>query len=49
MFTCSWLYKEATVKSAEPDSDSEHLLVNVVISTAAYAKFKSQFSNKRQK
>ncbi|XP_041350427.1 putative GTP-binding protein 6 [Gigantopelta aegis] len=45
----SWLYKEATVKSAEPDSDSEHLLVSVVISTAAYARFKSQFSTNREK
>ncbi|XP_070200265.1 putative GTP-binding protein 6 isoform X2 [Littorina saxatilis] len=45
----AWLYKEATVRSAEPcPSDSEHLLVDVVISDAAYQRFKAAFNSQRK-
>ena len=46
----SWLYKEATVRAAEPcPKDVEHLLVDVVITQAAYQRFRKLFSSRRPK
>ncbi|XP_076450170.1 putative GTP-binding protein 6 [Babylonia areolata] len=46
----AWLYKEATVKSAEPcPKDCEHLLVDVVISNAAYQRFRKLFAQNKSK
>lgn len=45
----AWLYKEATVKSADAcANDSEHLLVDVVISKASYERFKAAFGDKQK-
>ncbi|KAK7477175.1 hypothetical protein BaRGS_00031560, partial [Batillaria attramentaria] len=45
----AWLYKEATVRCADvSDDDSEHLLVDVVISKAAYERFKATFGSKHK-
>ncbi|XP_070565602.1 putative GTP-binding protein 6 [Ptychodera flava] len=41
----SWLYKEAAVQSSEVTEDEEHLLVDVLMSGAAYGKFKSRFGD----
>ena len=42
-----WLYKEATVEDTRPDdTDSEKLLVHVIMTDAAYAKFQSLFASK---
>ena len=44
---CRWLYKEATIKSTEvPEDDTESLIVEVVMTSAAYAKFVSAFKKK---
>ncbi|KAL8624048.1 hypothetical protein ACOMHN_019471 [Nucella lapillus] len=41
----AWLYKEATVRSAEPcPKDCEHLIVDVIISNASYQRFRKMFS-----
>ena len=41
----SWLYKEATVRDAQPcPTDQEHLVVDVVISRAAYHRFRKTFT-----
>ena len=50
MHVDSWLYKEATVRAAEPcPKDVEHLLVDVVITQAAYQRFRKLFSSRRPK
>lgn len=44
-----WLYKEATVRSADPcENDSEHLIVDVVISKASYGRFRAAFGNRNR-
>ncbi|XP_067684131.1 putative GTP-binding protein 6 isoform X2 [Haliotis asinina] len=42
----SWLYKNATVTEAHPDTDVNYILVDVVITEAAYGKFKAMFVKK---
>ncbi|TWW57520.1 putative GTP-binding protein 6 [Takifugu flavidus] len=42
----SWLYKEATVQDVEVDANDGSAIVKVVISTAAYGRYKKLFSVK---
>jgi len=45
---CSWLYKQASVESTQPDErDPEKLFVNVIMTDAVYAKFVATFARKR--
>ena len=45
----SWLYKEATIEGTHvDDKDSEHLLVDIIMSQAAYAKYQATFGKVRQ-
>ncbi|KAK3583272.1 hypothetical protein CHS0354_011158 [Potamilus streckersoni] len=45
----SWLYKEGTVWSADPDESEENLIVHVLLSEATYEKFKYHFGKVRVK
>ena len=51
MYLCyfSWLYKEGTVIRAEPDeNNSQFLVVDIIISAAAFAKFKATFYRRKK-
>ncbi|XP_029282194.1 LOW QUALITY PROTEIN: putative GTP-binding protein 6 [Cottoperca gobio] len=39
----SWLHREATVQDVQVDADEGSAVVNVIISTAAYGRYKKQF------
>ena len=48
-FYSSWLYKEATVKSVmSDDHNTESLLVETVMTDAAYAKFLNRFGQPKK-
>lgn len=40
---CSWLYKEATVQDVQVNGDDSSAVVSVIISTAAYGRYKKLF------
>ncbi|XP_059198109.1 putative GTP-binding protein 6 [Centropristis striata] len=42
----SWLYKEATVQDVQVDADEGSAVVNVIISTAAYGRYKKLFTGR---
>ncbi|XP_068599838.1 putative GTP-binding protein 6 [Brachionichthys hirsutus] len=42
----SWLYKEATVQDVQVEADEGSAVVNVIISNAAYGRFKKRFSDR---
>lgn len=46
IFIFSWLYKEATVQDVEVNADDGSAVVKVIISTAAYGRYKKLFSLK---
>ena len=49
LFIFSWLYKNSTVLSITDGEDGQSYLVETIIDTAAYGKFKHLFSvNKRK-
>lgn len=43
VFMCSWLYREATVQDVQVNGDDSSALVSVIISTAAYGRYKKLF------
>lgn len=46
LFTHSWLYKEATVKDVQVNADEGSAVVKVIISTAAYGRYKKLFAGR---
>ena len=47
----SWLYKEATVTSTEAagsDDDTQTMIVNTIMSAAAFSKFRAKFGDLRR-
>lgn len=46
VFIFSWLYKEATVQEVEVKADDGSALVRVIISSAAYGRYKKLFSGR---
>lgn len=46
IFIFSWLYKESTVQDVEVNENDGSAVVKVVISTAAYGRYKKLFSVK---
>lgn len=44
ILTYSWLYKEATVQDVQVDADEGSALVTVIISSAAYGRYKKLFA-----
>lgn len=46
IFIFSWLYKEAAVQDVEVNADDGSAVVKVIISTAAYGRYKKLFSGR---
>lgn len=44
IFIYSWLYKEATVQDVQVNADEGSAVVMVIISTAAYGRYKKLFA-----
>lgn len=44
IFACRWLYKEATVQDVQVNADEGSAVVKVIISAAAYGRFKKLFA-----
>lgn len=45
LFICSWLYKEATVQDVNVNPDDGSAAVKVIISAAAYGRYKKLFGD----
>lgn len=48
IFIHSWLYKEATVQDVQVDADEGSAVVKVIISAAAYGRYKKLFAGREQ-
>lgn len=46
VFLHSWLYKEATVQDVQVNADEGSAVVRVIISTAAYGRYKKVFAGR---